>query len=59
MIKKMISLIRQHYKGDFNWESHRLNRTIIMSARIEDSEGLEDFMMAEFFGRNYKTSQLN
>ena len=59
MIKKMISLIRQHYKGDFNWESHRLHRTIIMSARIEDSEGLEDFMMAEFFGRNYKTSQLN
>lgn len=59
MIKKMISLIRQHYKGDFNWESHRLDRTIIMSARIEDSEGLEDFMMAEFFGSNYKTSQLN
>ena len=58
MIKKMISLIRQHYKGDFNWESHRLGRTIIMSARIEDSEGLEDFMMAEFFGSNYKTSQL-
>ena len=58
MIKKMISLIRQHYKGDFNWESHRLNRTIIMSARVEDSEGLEDFMMAEFFGSNYKTSQL-
>lgn len=58
MIKKMISLIRQHYKGDFNWESHRLGRTIIMSARIEDSEGLEDFMMKEFFGSNYKTSQL-
>ncbi len=58
MIKKMISLIRQHYKGDFNWESHRLGRTIIMSARVEDSEGLEDFMMSEFFGSNYKTSQL-
>ncbi|MES2636737.1 MAG: hypothetical protein V4605_05375, partial [Pseudomonadota bacterium] len=32
MIKKMIGLIRQHYQGDFNWESHRLNRTIVMSA---------------------------
>ncbi len=55
MIKKMISLIRQHYKGDFNWESHRLNRTIVMSARPEDSAGLEEFMMIEFFGPNYKT----
>lgn len=55
MIRKMISLIRQHYKGDFNWESHRLNRTIVMSARIEDSAGLEEFMMIEFFGQNYRT----
>lgn len=55
MIRKMISLIRQHYKGDFNWESHRLNRTIVMSARPEDSAGLEEFMMIEFFGQNYKT----
>ncbi|CAN4273602.1 hypothetical protein MCEMSEM29_01341 [Methylophilaceae bacterium] len=55
MIKKMISLIRQHYKGDFNWDSHRLNRTIVMSARPEDSAGLEEFMMIEFFGQNYKT----
>ncbi len=56
MIRKMISLIRQHYQGDFNWESHRLNRTIVMSARPEDSAGLEDFMMIEFFGQNYKTA---
>ena len=55
MIKKMIGLIRQHYQGDFNWESQRLNRTIIMSARLEDSAGLEDFMMMEFFGERYKT----
>lgn len=56
MIKKMISLIRRHYQGDFNWESHRLNRSIVMSARPEDNAGLEDFMMLEFFGRNYKTA---
>ncbi|MGB2832582.1 MAG: hypothetical protein WBC07_06485 [Methylotenera sp.] len=55
MIKKMIALIRQHYQGDFNWESQRLGRTVIQSARIEDDAGLEDFMMMEFFGTHYKT----
>lgn len=56
MIKKMIALIRQHYQGDFNWESHRLDRVVIQSARPEDNAGLEDFMMMEFFGANYKNS---
>jgi hypothetical protein len=56
MIKKMIWLIRQHYQGDFNWESQRLRRTVIQSARPEDSAGLEDFMMMEFFGTNYKNA---
>ena len=52
----MISLIREHYQGDFNWESHRMARTIVLSARPEDSAGLEDFLMLEFFGQNYKTA---
>ncbi len=56
MIRRMISLIREHYQGDFNWESHRLGRTIVLSARQEDSAGLEDFLMTEFFGQNYKTT---
>lgn len=56
MIKKMISLIRQHYQGDFNWESNRLGRVIVQSARPEDNSGLEDFMMMEFFGSNYKNT---
>ena len=56
MIRRMISLIRQHYQGDFDWESHRLGRTIVLSARTEDSAGLEDFLMVEFFGQNYKTA---
>ena len=50
IIKRMIELIRTHYTGDFQWESHRLGRTVKLSARVEDSEGLEDFMMREFFG---------
>ncbi len=56
MIRRMINLIREHYQGDFNWESHRMGRTIVLSARPEDSAGLEDFLMMEFFGQNYKTT---
>lgn len=55
MIRRMISLIRTHYQGDFDWESHRLGQAIVLSARTEDSAGLEDFLMVEFFGQNYKT----
>jgi hypothetical protein len=56
MMRRMISLIREHYQGDFNWESHRQGRTIVLSARPEDSSGLEDFLMVEFFGQNHKTA---
>ena len=54
MIRRMIGLIRTHYQGDFDWESHRLGRTIVKSARVEDSTELEDFLMQEFFGQHYK-----
>jgi hypothetical protein len=48
IVRRVIALIREHYSGDFNWESHRLGRTIVLSARIEDSAGLEDFLLKEF-----------
>lgn len=54
MIRKMITLIRRHYDGDFNWESQRLGREVVKSARLEDGAELEEFMMMEFFGTNYK-----
>jgi len=57
MIRRMIALIREHYDGDFQWESHRLGRSVTQSARLEDNAGLEDFLMMEFFGSNYKTTQ--
>ncbi len=50
MVRRMIELIRTHYKGDFNWESYRLQRIVVLSARPEDTAGLEDFLMREFFG---------
>ena len=49
IIKRMIQLIRTHYKGEFQWESRRLQRVVKLSAAPEDNEGLEDFMMLEFF----------
>lgn len=57
MIRRMIALIREHYDGDFKWESHRLGRSVTQSARLEDNAGLEDFLMMEFFGSNYKSTQ--
>lgn len=50
IVKRMIKLIRDHYTGDFQWESHRLGRVVTLSARPGDNEGLEDFMIREFFG---------
>jgi hypothetical protein len=50
IVRSMIALIRSHYQGDFNWESHRLGRVIVLSARPEDNAGLEDFLIREFFG---------
>lgn len=50
IVRRMIALIRKDYSGDFNWESIRLNRVIILSARPEDNAGLEDFLLREFFG---------
>ncbi len=49
IIRRMIELIRQYYKEDFNWESHRLHRVVVLSAREKDTTGLEDFLMREFF----------
>ncbi|MDV6343030.1 hypothetical protein [Nitrosomonas sp. Is37] len=50
IIRRMIQLIRQYHQEDFNWESPRLNRVVVLSARPGDSEGLENFLMREFFG---------
>ena len=50
IVRRMIELIRKHFNGNFNWESHRLNRVVVLSARMEDNAGLEDFLMLEFFG---------
>ncbi len=50
VIRKMIEIIRRHYQADFNWESDRLGKVVVLSARPQDTAGLEAFMMREFFG---------
>lgn len=50
VIRKMIEIIRRYHSGDFNWESPRLGRIVPLSARLQDNDGLEDFLMQDFFG---------
>lgn len=50
IVRRMIELIRRYYQGNFNWESERLGRVIVLSARLQDNDGLEDFLLREFFG---------
>lgn len=50
IVRKMISIIRQYYQGDFNWESDRLGGEVVLSARLKDNAELEAFLMKEFFG---------
>ena len=49
VVKKMMAIIRQHTQEDFTWESQRLGRKINLSARPEDSAGLQQFLLREFF----------
>jgi type IV secretory pathway VirB10-like protein len=49
VVKKMIELIRKEKTGDFEWESHRLQRVVTMSARPQDTAELQAFLFKEMF----------
>ncbi|GAA4024091.1 hypothetical protein GCM10022212_22030 [Actimicrobium antarcticum] len=49
VVKKMIEIIRQHTQEDFSWDSRRLGKKIMLSARPEESAGLQQFLLREFF----------
>jgi hypothetical protein len=49
VVRRMIVIIREHEKEEFVWESRRLGRNVMLSARLPDNAGLEEFMMHEFF----------
>lgn len=50
VIRRMIAIIREYEQQDFLWESRRLDRSIMLSARLRDNAQLEQFLMLEFFG---------
>lgn len=54
VIRKMIEIIRRYYTGDFNWDSPRMGRVVVLSARLQDNDGLEDFLIQEFFGASVR-----
>ncbi|KAF3999713.1 hypothetical protein [Glaciimonas immobilis] len=49
IIRSMIKLIRKRYPGDFEWDSQRLGRVVTLSAKEDNQQGLENFLMQEFF----------
>jgi hypothetical protein len=49
IVKKMIELIRKEKTGEFEWDSHRLQRVVKMSARVQDQAELEAFLYLEMF----------
>jgi hypothetical protein len=49
IVKKMIELIRKEKTGDFDWDSHRLQRVVTMSARPQDTAALQAFLFKEMF----------
>ncbi len=50
IVRRMIVLIREHYPGDFRWESHKQGKVVILSAAPQYNQELEDYMRREFFG---------
>lgn len=52
VIKKMIEIIRKEKTGDFEWDSHRLQRVVKLSARVEDTAELSEFLYKEMFPEN-------
>ena len=49
VVRRMISIIREHESGDFVWKSQRLGRELTLSARVSDNAGLEEVLLREFF----------
>ena len=48
IVDEVIRIIREQYKGDFEWQSPRLGKTVTRSARKEDTAALQEFLFQEF-----------
>ncbi len=49
VVRRMILIIREHEREDFDWYSSRTGRTLRLSARQADNASLEAYLMSEFF----------
>lgn len=49
VVRRIIALIRDHERGDFQWYSRRVGKNLTLSARARDNAGLEEFMLQEFY----------
>jgi outer membrane biosynthesis protein TonB len=49
VVRRIIALIRDHERGDFQWYSRRIGKNLTLSARARDNAGLEEFMLLEFY----------
>ena len=49
VVRKMISIIREHSTGDFVWKSPHHVDGIWLSARLSDNAELENFLLHDFF----------
>jgi outer membrane biosynthesis protein TonB len=49
IVRRIIAIIREHETADFRWDSKRLGRDLMLSARLSDNAELEAFLMQEFF----------
>jgi outer membrane biosynthesis protein TonB len=54
IIRRIIAIIREHETADFRWQSKRLGRDLMLSARPADNAELEAFMMQEFFTSSHQ-----
>jgi hypothetical protein len=50
IVRKMIEIIRENTSGDFTWRSDRIGHDVTLSARPEDTAGLEEFLLHDLFG---------
>lgn len=48
IVRKMIEVIRQEKSGDFEWDSRRLGRVVVLSARPQDDAELMSFLKKDF-----------
>ncbi|MBV8033202.1 MAG: hypothetical protein JO035_16945 [Betaproteobacteria bacterium] len=49
VVRRAIGIIRDRWSGDFEWVSQRLRKSVMLSARPQDNQSLEDFLLLEFF----------